>query len=96
MKIGMETERERRREQQEKEVENRKKEESAKKDIDYFLPSPIHDPSFKEDALPLFDSLIPTSETEEKEEEKKDSDPITDYYPQAPYTLQVMKKMLQA
>ena len=56
-----------------------KKKESAKKDSDYYPPSPIYVPSYKEDALPLFESL--TSRCREKEEGEKEQDPIIDYYP---------------
>ena len=66
----------RRKKEQEKEragerrSRKRKKEESLKKIIDYFPPSPVYDPSFKEDALPLFDHLKPNPEKEEKQREE--------------------------
>ena len=59
MKIGMETDRgreKRKTEQQGKEKAEKKKKESVKKGVDYIPPSPVYDPSFKEDALPLFNS----------------------------------------
>ena len=85
----------RRREQQEREKEEankKKKEDSTQKD--YYPPSPVYDPSFKEAALPLFDSLIPApgKEGKQKEEEEKELDPVIDYYPQAPYTILVMRR----
>ena len=48
----------------------------------------MYDPSFKEDALPLFDPSLPTPEEEKQKTEDKESDSMIDYYPPSPvYTM---------
>ena len=83
------------REQQEKEeAAKKKKGESANINIKYFPPTPVYDPSFKEDTLPLFDTLIPTPEQEKQAEKKeakeqqkvdKEQKPIDYYLPSPQY-----------
>ena len=45
----------------------------------------MYDASFKEDAPPLFDPLLPTLEEEKKlDEEEKELGPVIEYYPPSP------------
>ena len=47
----------------------KKNENSAQKN--YYPPSPVYDPSFKEDTLPLFDPLLPALEEENGKTKKR-------------------------